>query len=100
MLIARSLYLLAIIMGLSGCDGSGSFTLPLYLRRIYLSVAAFTDKVEQLFVAKGESVKGAKAGADGDFLAENALRVAEENVQAERRCCEIYKGESGLRALR
>ncbi len=86
MLIARSLYLLAIIMGLSGCDGSGSFTLPGYTygEFTYLS-RPFTDKVEQLFVAKGESVKkGQKLAQMETFLAENALRVAEENVQAER----------------
>lgn len=86
MLITRNLFLSAIILGVAGCDSADSLTLAGYTygEFTYLS-RPFTEKIEQLFVTKGESVKKGQTLAQMEtFLAENALRIAEESLQAEK----------------
>ena len=86
MLIIRGLFFIGIICGLSGCNNSDSFSLAGYTygEFTYLSFP-FTEEVEQLFVSKGETVsKGQQLMKMDSFSAANALRVAEEKVQAEK----------------
>jgi HlyD family secretion protein len=71
---------------LAGCKDSGPLALAGYTygEFTYLSFP-FTEEVEALFVTKGETVsKGQKLMQLVNFTAENALRIAEENVLAEQ----------------
>ncbi|MFD1800611.1 HlyD family secretion protein [Mixta tenebrionis] len=86
MLNNKLIIFLCCLTLLSGCKDAEPFALAGYTygEFTYLSFP-FTEEVEELFVAKGETVsKGQKLMQMVKFTAENALHVAEKNVLAEQ----------------
>jgi HlyD family secretion protein len=86
MLIKKKVVFFCALMSLFGCENSDTFFLAGYTygEFTYLSFP-FTEEVEQLFVSKGDVVtKGQKLMQLAAFPAENALRIAEEKVIAEK----------------
>ncbi|MGD8165236.1 HlyD family secretion protein [Pantoea sp. FN0307] len=89
---------------LLGCKDSSSFVLSGYTygEFTYLSFP-FSGEVKELFVSKGQTVnRGQKLMHLADFPAENALRIAQEEVRAEEAMLhnlETGERESALKVI-